>query len=320
MTKTARPHRSLRGLHPTPTDPVHCGILLLDKPLGLSSSAATQRVRHLLGKVRAGHIGSLDPLATGMLPICVGEATKIAGIVLDGRKCYSFTVTLGGRSSTGDAEGEIVEQAAVPKLTPALLTSAMAGFIGAQRQIPPMYSAIKQQGKALYKLARAGVTVERPPRPIEIFQLECLAIRQPELGTSAELDCRVVCGKGTYVRTLAEDLAVALGTVGRVTALRREWVEPFSGSLMTTLDALRQGIDAALPPPLLALSAALPGMPRLRLGAAEAARLGHGQRLPCADQAAGTVLVEGPDGRLLGLGECDGSGELRAKRLFTAPV
>jgi tRNA pseudouridine55 synthase len=270
--------------------------------------------------VRAGHIGSLDPLATGMLPICLGEATKIAGVVLDGRKCYSFTIALGGRSSTGDAEGDIVETASVPMLTEQAVHAAMAGFLGQSLQVPPMYSAIKQQGQALYKLARAGVTVERAPRRIEIFELRCLAIRQDPAGTPAELDCRVVCGKGTYVRTLAEDLAVALCTVGRVTSLRRDWVEPFSALPMITLEALQQALAAGLPPPLIDLSAALPGTPRLRLAPADALRFSQGQRVACGENPAGLQLVENAAGQLLGLADCDGAGELRPKRLFTEPI
>ena len=301
------------------TPDVFCGILLLDKPLGLSSSGATQRVRHLLGKVRAGHIGSLDPLATGMLPICLGEATKIAGVVLDGRKCYRFTVALGARSATGDAEGEIVERAAVPAMTPDRVSEALRGFLGVQWQVPPMYSAIKKHGQPLYKLARAGVTVERARRSIQIHAFDCLAIKADASGATS-LDCRVICGKGTYVRTLAEDLCAALGTVGHVAALRREWVEPFDAGAMLSLDVLEAGLAAGRAPALVAVGEALPGLVRVVLDDSAAARLRLGQGVAINDPVAGLVLVLDGQGRVLGLGDADGAGQLRPKRLFVEPL
>jgi tRNA pseudouridine55 synthase len=303
----------------TPTEPAHCGILLLDKPLGLSSSGATQRVRRLLGGIRAGHIGSLDPLATGMLPICLGEATKIAGVVLDGHKCYSFTIALGARTSTGDTEGEVVQTAAVPVIDATAIDAVLKRFLGAQQQLPPMYSAIKQQGQPLYKLARAGLVVERAARRIEIFQLECVALQVDQAG-GTRLACRVLCGKGTYVRTLAEDIAVALGTVGHVIALRRDWVAPFDTLPMCGLEALQSQLAAGLPPPLIGIGAALPGLARIRLDAISSARLLQGQRLISPGGVHGQLLVEDPEGRLLGLAQCNDDGVLRPKRLFTVPI
>src|SRR5580700_1526548 len=191
------------------------GIVLLDKPLGLSSNAALQRVRTLFSRIKAGHVGSLDPLASGMLPICLGEATKIAGEILAHRKCYRFTVSLGIATATGDAEGAVTASAPVPALTAAQVQQGLAGFRGAQLQVPPMYSALKRDGQPLYKLARAGVTVARAPRDIELFELTLTALEP------AALTCEVLCSKGTYIRVLAEDLARALGTCGHVTALRR---------------------------------------------------------------------------------------------------
>ena len=304
----------------SPSDAAYCGVLLLDKPLGMSSSAATQRVRHLLGKVKAGHIGSLDPLATGMLPICIGEATKIAGVVLEGRKCYRFSVTLGARTATGDAEGEIVERAAVPALTLAAIETAMQAFIGVTRQIPPMYSALKQQGQALYKLARAGITVERAARAIKIDRFDCLAMRaDPGVGT--QLDCRVICGKGSYVRVLAQDLARSLGSVGHVSALRREWMQPFDPAEMQTLAQVEAKVAAGQAPVLLSPQAALPNAPPLRLSATQAVALAQGQRVGIdPSTAAGLVLALDSHGRMLGLATSDGAGELLAKRLFVAPV
>src|SRR6185312_8488873 len=170
------------------------GILLLDKPVGLSSNAALQRVRRLLGADKAGHVGSLDPLATGMLPICLGEATKVAGEILSGRKCYRFTIQLGARTATGDTEGEIVERAPVPTLDRPYLEARLSKFVGPQDQVPPMYSAIKRDGQPLYKLARSGIEVERAPRRIEIFQLTLVEVD----GASVKLE--TLCSKGTYIR------------------------------------------------------------------------------------------------------------------------
>ena len=216
---------------------MHSGVLLLDKPLGLSSNAALQRVRALFERAKAGHVGSLDPLATGMLPICLGEATKIAGDILAGRKCYRFTAALGSATSTGDAEGEVTRTAAVPPLTAAGLGAVLEGFRGTGTQVPPMYSALKQGGQPLYKLARAGISVPRAPRTIELAHLELLGF------SAARLEVEVLCSKGTYVRVLAEDIAAALGTVAHVTALRRLWVEPFAEEPMHTLESL-QGLRA----------------------------------------------------------------------------
>src|SRR5689334_10389578 len=206
------------------------GILLLDKPLGLSSNSALQRVKRMLLAEKAGHVGSLDPLATGMLPICLGEATKIAGEILSGRKRYLFTIALGNRTATGDLEGAILETLPVPAFDRAQLDAMLARFTGRQTQVPPMYSAIKRDGQPLYKLARAGVEVERAPRAIEIFEIEVLAFG----AESVQLE--VSCSKGTYIRSLAEDMARALGTCGHVALLRRLHVEPFEGESMLTLE------------------------------------------------------------------------------------
>src|SRR5215469_7792546 len=208
------------------------GILLLDKPHGLSSNAALQRVRALYGREKAGHVGSLDPLATGMLPLCLGEATKIAGDLLAGRKCYRFSIGLGAATTTGDVEGEVVASAPVPPLAPAAVESVLARFRGPQQQVPPMYSAIKQSGQPLYRLARRGVSVPRAARAIEVFEL---VLREGEPGV---LELETLCSKGTYVRVLAADIAASLGTCGHVTALRRLYVEPFASQPMHTLESL----------------------------------------------------------------------------------
>ena len=195
------------------------GILLLDKPLGLSSNAALQIVRRLAGGIKAGHSGSLDPLASGMLPICLGEATRLAGQLLEGRKAYRFTLQLGERSATGDAEGQIVERCPVPALTRAQIEAVLARFLGAQQQVPPMYSALKRDGQPLYRLARQGLQVERAARALHIDTLQLLDQPRPE-----RLQLSVLCSKGTYVRVLAEDIARALGSCGRLDSLRRDYV------------------------------------------------------------------------------------------------
>jgi tRNA pseudouridine55 synthase len=290
------------------------GILLLDKPLGMSSNAALQRVRRLLGGCKAGHAGSLDPLATGMLPLCLGEATKIAVEILSNRKRYRFTVALGARTATGDREGPVVEEAPVPPRWQEGLQAALRGFHGRGRQIPPMYSALKRDGQPLYRLARAGVTVERAPRDIEIFELEPLS------QTEAEVELDVLCSKGTYVRTLAEDIARALGTCGHVTALRRSWVEPFEAEQMQTLEAVtlasEQGSLALLP-----TDWPLGHMPVVALEAWQADRIGHGQEVALVrSPPPGRVRLYDPGKRFLGLGESDGRGMIRPRRLFTAQV
>ena len=288
------------------------GILLLDKPAGMSSNAALQRVRRLLGGCKAGHAGSLDPLATGMLPICLGEATKIAGEILSSRKRYRFTVTLGSRTTTADREGPVIEQAPVPAGWQQGLEAALRGFLGRGQQIPPMYSALKRDGKPLYELARAGVTVERQPRPIEIFELVPMMLTDD----SAELD--VLCSKGTYVRTLAEDIARVLGTCGHVAALRRSWVEPFEQEPMETLEAVTRACEeGGAGPRLLPPDQPLAHLPAAPLEPWQADRIGHGQEVVLVrSPAPGRVRLYDAAGRFLGIGESDGRGKIRPRRLF----
>ena len=301
------------------------GILLLDKPLGLSSTAAGLRVRRLLRASKAGHVGSLDPLATGMLPICLGEATKVAGEILEGRKVYRFTVALGARTSTGDAEGEVVERVPVPAFDAGAVREAMRAFIGETRQVPPMYSAIKQGGQPLYKLARAGQVVAREPRVIHIDAFELLGLGVDAEGLPATLDCRVNCGKGTYVRVLAEDLARALGTVGHVAALRRERVEPFDPARLVTLEALEAaaatGDLGSLP--WLSPDDALGHLPAVDLDPEGQRRLLHGQPVgvPTGDWPIGQrVRLRGATGVFLGLGAVSGPGRVAPKRLVARQV
>jgi tRNA pseudouridine55 synthase len=286
-------------------------ILLLDKPGGLSSNAALQRVRRLMGGAKAGHVGSLDPLATGMLPICLGEATKVAGDITAARKRYQFTITFGRRTATGDLEGATLEEAPVPPLTRAQVELALGHFRGSQAQVPPMYSALKRDGQPLYRLARAGITVDRAPRVIEIAELTVLQLRE------AQLELTALCSKGTYIRVLAEDIARRLGTCGHVVALRRLYVEPFDAAPMHTLAEVEALCQAGRVPAMIAPDDALPGMPSVQLSADLAGRLAHGQAVVVAGgTAVGKVRLYDPQGRFMGLGEADARGQVRPRRLF----
>jgi tRNA pseudouridine55 synthase len=288
------------------------GVLLLDKPPGLSSNAALQKTRRMLGADKAGHVGSLDPLATGMLPICLGEATKIAGDILSGRKLYRFTVALGTRTATGDLEGAVVETAPVPEFDEAHLGRVLRGFHGQQSQVPPMYSALKRDGQPLYKLARAGIEVERPARDIEIFKLTATQ------ASRSHLDLEVLCSKGTYVRTLAEDIAKALGTCGHVQVLRRVYVEPFDNAPMETLESIAAAMAAGNIPAILPPDAPLQHMAAVRLNARATEKVQHGQSVITADTVApGRVRLYAGSGAFIGVGESDGAGNVRPKRLFS---
>ena len=290
-----------------------CGILLLDKPLGLSSNAALQKVRRLLGADKAGHVGSLDPLATGMLPICLGEATKIAGDILAGQKRYRFTIALGTRTATGDVEGAVVETLPVPAIEDATLEATLQRFRGRTSQVPPMYSALKRDGQPLYKLARAGVEVERAPRDIEIFELVVMSRAE------AHIELEALCSKGTYIRVLAEDIGRALGTCGHVAALRRLWVEPFQNSVMDTLEAVTDRAGRGEPPHLIEAGSAIPQLPAVTLSVIATARVMHGQAATVAAEVApGRVRLYDANGRFFGVAEADGCGSVQPRRLFVA--
>jgi tRNA pseudouridine55 synthase len=291
------------------------GLLLLDKPLGLSSNRALQRAKHLYAADKAGHAGSLDPLATGMLPIFFGAATRIAAFMLEARKTYRVTAKLGSATTTGDAEGETIEvrQHTAP-LESAVVSAAVSGFVGEIEQVPPMYSALKRGGVPLYRLARSGVEVERSPRRVVI---EALIIERYEW---PELTLHVRCSKGTYVRTLVEDIARAAGTLGHVAALRRLAVSPFPEAAMRTLaelEAAAAGGLAALDELLLSPDAALEGWPSARLPPDEVARLAHGQAV-AADPAwpCGQVKVYADSGRLIAIGLVTAERRLEPTRVF----
>ncbi|MBS0393512.1 MAG: tRNA pseudouridine(55) synthase TruB [Proteobacteria bacterium] len=292
------------------------GILLLDKPEGLSSNQALQRVRRLYRARKAGHTGSLDPLASGVLPLCFGEATKVAGLLLEADKTYQATLKLGQRTTTGDREGAVAEEAPVPPLTAAAVGAVLARFLGTTEQVPPMYSALKRDGEALYALARRGLEVERAPRPIRIESLNLLALAPPAL------TFEVTCSKGTYVRTLGEDLARALGTVGHLAALRRTAVGgAFAGRRAHTLAELEAlaGQPGALDALLVPMDAALEDWPAVCLDAAATTALCRGQPVAAAAPPGRRVRLYGPGGAFLGLGEVDLEGRrVRPERLLAS--
>ena len=292
------------------------GILLLDKPQGLSSNQALQRVRHLFRAEKAGHTGSLDPLATGLLPVCFGEATKIAGLLLGSRKAYETTAELGLTTDSDDADGAPLRQRDVPELDDARIEAALAPLRGAIRQRAPIYSALKQGGEPLYAKARRGESIEAPERDVVVHRLELLE------RDGHRLRLHVECGSGTYVRSLVRDLGEDLGCGAHVATLRRLWVDPFTAPRMFTLDELQamaegQG-EAALDACLLPIEAGLSAFPRLVVDAGQARRIGQGQRVALEGAApAEIVAFHDETGRVLGLGEIDCNGVLHPNRLFT---
>lgn len=207
------------------------GVVLLDKPLGLTSNKALQKVKHLFGANKAGHTGSLDPLATGMLPICFGDATPFSQYLLDADKCYTVTACLGVKTTTGDKEGDVIASIPLPETITAKLSHILSQFTGDITQVPSMYSALKHEGKPLYKLARKGIEIERAARPITIHAIELLHVDLPYVSL------RVICSKGTYIRNLIEDIGDALDVGAHVVALHREWVSGLKQYPMLTLDA-----------------------------------------------------------------------------------
>jgi tRNA pseudouridine55 synthase len=288
------------------------GIILLDKPRGLTSNGALQRVRKAFGARSAGHVGTLDPMATGMLPLCLDEATKVIAEIEAGSKAYEFTVQLGARTDTGDAEGQVVETLPVPAPDAAALDAVLIRFRGTQQQVPPMYSALKREGRPLYELARQGVEVERAPRTIDILRLELLE-RGPDY---LRLACE--CTKGTYIRVLGEEIARALGTCGHLTSLRRTWVAPFRELPMVTLEATLAG--ASRRENLLPADQALLAIPQARLTGDQVAVLRNGQAVCCPSQPEPSVgrrvRLYGPGAEFLGLAEALPGGWLQPRRLL----
>lgn len=295
------------------------GILLLDKALGVSSNAALQQVRVLYGALKAGHAGSLDPLASGLLPVCFGQATKVCGRLLNSGKTYRVLVQLGELTPSGDGETEVIERAPVPALTPAGVDAVLAGFLGNQQQIPPMHSALKFEGKRLYELARKGESVERPPRDIVIHRIARVSTEEGLAANQLEFD--VYCSKGTYIRTLAADIAIKLGTLGYVKGLRRLSVDPFGDLPMFTQEALSNDTQEQLDGRLLPVDTAFADLPRVDLDMATEQGLLLGRTVSGQVPApAGEVRLYGHGGRFLGLGEGQPGGRLKPSRLFVAVV
>jgi tRNA pseudouridine55 synthase len=282
------------------------GILLLDKPPGLSSNAALQRARRLFRARKAGHTGSLDPLASGMLPLCFGQATKAAGMLLDADKTYEVVAELGRRTATGDAEGAVTGIRPVPSLESRAIDACLQAFRGPIRQVPPMHSALKQGGQRLYDLARKGLEVPREPRAVMIHSL----LMTGWDGTLLSLAVR--CSKGTYIRSLVEDIAGALDTFGHVVGLRRTRLGPFQDARMWRLEELeailQEGSEAALDGLLLAPDFALRHWAQVTLGEAEQTLILQGQPVFAEGPAGGRVRLYGRDGRFLGIGQMSAEG------------
>jgi tRNA pseudouridine55 synthase len=286
------------------------GVLLLDKPAGWSSNQAVQKVRWLFQARKAGHTGTLDPFATGMLPICLGEASKTAAFMLDHDKTYEARARLGVATETGDIEGEAVREEAAPELGAGQIEAALEKFRGTIEQVPPMYSALKHEGQPLYKLAREGKEVERKPREVTIHELELLGWEAPDLRFRAR------CSKGTYVRTLAEDIAAELGSCAHLRALRRTTSGAFEGG-MVTLEELEAKVEAGDPESLLLPpDAGLADWPVVELDVPSATRFSHGNPVEIEETADGMARVYGSAGNLLGLGQVEHCKHLKPKRIM----
>ncbi|MDH5425408.1 MAG: tRNA pseudouridine(55) synthase TruB [Gammaproteobacteria bacterium] len=293
------------------------GILLLNKPLEMSSNKALQIVKHLFNAAKAGHTGSLDPLATGMLPICLGEATKVSQYLLEADKVYQVSFKLGERTATGDAEGEIVETKSYDLVTEKQINEVIPEFLGDLEQIPPMYSALKHDGQRLYDLARQGVEVERKSRHIHISEIELLSFEQ------GVVELKVACSKGTYIRTLAEDMARALNTVSYVTKLHRLEVGSFSDYPMVTLEELRRAAEEGeqqLDKKLLPLDIGIMTMPELKLNDDLSYYMCLGQPVQVPNAPAKGLVRLYNDKRFLGIGEINSVGLVAPKRLMSTQV
>ena len=292
------------------------GVLILDKPLGMTSNAALQTCKRLFDAAKAGHTGSLDPLATGVLPLCFGEATKFSQFVLDADKAYTSTFVLGIGTDTLDVEGEITARANASTVDESTLEGAIATLTGNIEQVPPMYSAIKRNGQPLYKLARQGLEVERASRPATIYEFECLAFRP---GVAAEVDVAVRCSKGTYIRSLAEALGEKMGLPGHVSALWRTQAGPYalqeSISLETLQEIAASGADA-LDRCLSPMDGPLQTLPAVSLVESSTFYLQRGQPVLVPNVPKnGTLRLYSADQRFLGIGEVLDDGRVAPRRL-----
>ncbi|NDV12611.1 tRNA pseudouridine(55) synthase TruB [Crenobacter caeni] len=292
------------------------GVLLLDKPLGVSSNGALQHARRLYQAAKAGHTGVLDPLASGLLPVCFGEATKFSSFLLDADKAYRTTVRFGQKTTTGDAEGEVISEREVA-FDETALREAIARFSGEIDQVPPMYSALKHQGKALYEYARAGVEIERPARRVTIHSIELLSFD----GVSAELDVR--CSKGTYIRVLGEDIGEALGCGAHLSALRRTATAGFTLEASHTLPALEEMDEAGRDACLLPVDVLVGHLPEHALGEADFSRFMHGMAVQFDKDRAIMPrfrVYRASTRQFLGLGEVREAGFLHPARLMATKV
>jgi tRNA pseudouridine55 synthase len=288
------------------------GILLLDKPLKLSSAGAVARVKHLFAARKAGHTGSLDPLASGLLPICFGEATKFGAQMLDADKAYRVTLRLGERTPSADRETEVIERRALPQYSREDLELALAAFPRNYQQTPPMHSALKQDGKPLYEYARAGITRERAARTILIHDMQAIEWQPPDL----IFDVR--CTKGAYIRVLAEDFAAQLATIGHLHALRRLGVAPFDAEPQWSFETLEQMTAAQRDATLLPVDAALGACRRIDLPLGGVGALRQGQTVSVTQEQPGTVRIYAAGLGFLGLGEVETAGLLRPLRLISS--
>eukprot|EP01059_Diplonema_ambulator_P018589 TRINITY_DN3102_c2_g1_i1.p3 TRINITY_DN3102_c2_g1~~TRINITY_DN3102_c2_g1_i1.p3 ORF type:complete len:311 (+),score=-54.00 TRINITY_DN3102_c2_g1_i1:5429-6361(+) len=295
------------------------GVLLLDKSKGYSSNKALQWVKRLFNAEKAGHAGTLDPIATGMLPICFGAATKFSEYLLSSEKAYQVTMQLGACTDTGDIEGKIISQAAVPSLSQECLEPYLAQFRGAIQQVPPMYSALKYRGRPLYQLARQGKEVARPPRSVHIYKLQLDEILENKIVLE------VVCSKGTYIRSLVEDLGKAIGCGGYVVDLRRLWVAPYQQQPMATLQALSQYVDdsVALERWIVPLETIFSSLSSVELSEGVLRDLYHGRKalreeIFLDNVAPGRVRLVDTVGKFRGVGEVSLTKTLEVKRLYPA--
>ncbi|ANQ85268.1 tRNA pseudouridine synthase B [Azoarcus olearius] len=283
------------------------GVLLLDKPSGMTSNGALQTARRLLNAAKAGHTGTLDPMASGLLPLTFGEATKFSQILLDADKTYEAGVKLGTTTDTGDADGNVVAEHPV-SVTREALEEVLSRFRGEIDQLPPMYSALKRDGKPLYEYARAGIEIEREVRRVTIHDLELIAF------SGEHFSMRVRCSKGTYIRTLAMDIGAALGCGAHLDALRRTAIGDFDAARAVTLEALEASPAAMRDGLLEPVDALVAHFPKVELQPAEAAAILQGRELRKPEDGQGSVRLFCGD-RFLGVGECQ-SGSLRPKRLI----
>lgn len=285
------------------------GVFLLNKPLGISSNSALQKVRRLFNAQKAGHTGSLDPLATGLLPICLGEATKFSHYLLDSSKRYQTTVKLGQTTTTGDVEGEILQQREVPHLTLESIEQVLAQFRGDIQQIPPMYSALKRDGRPLYELARQGIEIEREARPVTIYDLTLVSF------TEDTLTLDVTCSKGTYIRVLGEDIGEALGCGGHLTHLHRIQTGHFEINPDYTIEYLESLSQEQRDALLLPVYAPIAHFPRVQLPEGREKYFGNGQESNIEHEAVAEILVFDGE-RCLGLAEITDKKRLVPKRLL----